>query len=76
MTYDELKRRYPTDAPEMPWFELTDDQLGADLGAAARLRAGAADPRQIAGARVIERWIEAELRARSEHACVLTRSSG
>lgn len=65
MTYDELIRRYPTNAPEMPWCSLPDAALRADLRFARELRTSGAGPRQVlAGARITE-WITQELRCRA-----------
>jgi len=65
MTYDELIRRYPTNAPEMPWYNLPDAALRADLRFARELRTRGTSPRQVlAGARITD-WITQELRGRA-----------
>jgi len=66
VTYDELIRRYPTNAPDLPWYELPDAELQTDLRFAAELSARSADPRRSAGAGRIARWIAQELWARAQ----------
>lgn len=65
VTYDELKRRYPTNAPESAWYELSDEELQADLRVAGAFRAAGATKPETRGGRLIEGWIVAELRTRA-----------
>jgi hypothetical protein len=69
MTYDELIRRYPTNALEMPWYDLPDAELRADLRFTRQLRTHGTSARQVmAGARIAD-WIMQELRGRAaDHA--------
>ena len=66
MTYEDLKRKYPTNAEGSPWHALSDDELGTDLRFAAHLRVLGETTQESAGGRVIERWIAHELRARAQ----------
>jgi hypothetical protein len=65
LTYGELQQRYPTNAPDAPWYAFSDAELEVDLRLAMELRAHSAHTPQSAGSRIIARWIEQELRARA-----------
>jgi hypothetical protein len=64
VTYSELKRRYPTNAPGASWYGFPERELKADLRFAAQLRALDRHTPESAGGRVIEGWITQELQPR------------
>ena len=64
--WEELKRRYPSDAPTLPWRALPDAQLRADLRVAAARRDRPPHMKARHGARTIETWIAAELHDRAQ----------
>ena len=62
--YEQLKRRYFSNAPGAPWYELPDAVLEADRQFAALLLAELDDTPEATGGRVMEVWVAPELRAR------------